>query len=218
LHDSKDLTAASLAGKGQLENVQEVYPFAIVFRVNTVGGSNLEQHLHLEAEPNGEVGQAEKDPTKSCYRTFGCRGVAIEGDATADVFFENFQRVKRTRFARRKPCAKEYRARHLFDGRCDHLVDLLRDYPVHGHLDVFRHVVDHRRTLFHLSLPRLEFALYSPFVLHSHVYFTTVNLILQSVPVSRFYTFNISFNISRSEEHTSELQSRENLVCRLLLE
>src|SRR5690606_41859393 len=26
------------------------------------------------------------------------------------------------------------------------------------------------------------------------------------------------FRISRSEEHTSELQSRENLVCRLLLE
>src|SRR5690606_40750693 len=27
-----------------------------------------------------------------------------------------------------------------------------------------------------------------------------------------------SINIKRSEEHTSELQSRENLVCRLLLE
>src|SRR5690606_41951993 len=26
------------------------------------------------------------------------------------------------------------------------------------------------------------------------------------------------FGVSRSEEHTSELQSRENLVCRLLLE
>src|SRR5690606_39948045 len=26
------------------------------------------------------------------------------------------------------------------------------------------------------------------------------------------------FRLSRSEEHTSELQSRENLVCRLLLE
>src|SRR5690606_40401963 len=31
-----------------------------------------------------------------------------------------------------------------------------------------------------------------------------------------FYTRNIGF--IRSEEHTSELQSRENLVCRLLLE
>src|SRR5690606_39927099 len=29
---------------------------------------------------------------------------------------------------------------------------------------------------------------------------------------------SISKNVSRSEEHTSELQSRENLVCRLLLE
>src|SRR5690606_9615571 len=29
---------------------------------------------------------------------------------------------------------------------------------------------------------------------------------------------NIAFNRMRSEEHTSELQSRENLVCRLLLE
>src|SRR5690606_41934043 len=31
-------------------------------------------------------------------------------------------------------------------------------------------------------------------------------------------TASISANALRSEEHTSELQSRENLVCRLLLE
>src|SRR5690606_41212252 len=31
-------------------------------------------------------------------------------------------------------------------------------------------------------------------------------------------TFPTSLLITRSEEHTSELQSRENLVCRLLLE
>src|SRR2546428_8195450 len=30
--------------------------------------------------------------------------------------------------------------------------------------------------------------------------------------------FNIRFRSSRSEEHTSELQSRSDLVCRLLLE
>src|SRR5690606_39298232 len=29
---------------------------------------------------------------------------------------------------------------------------------------------------------------------------------------------NFAYRIERSEEHTSELQSRENLVCRLLLE
>src|SRR2546427_1352046 len=32
------------------------------------------------------------------------------------------------------------------------------------------------------------------------------------------YFLSISLNISRSEEHTSELQSQSNLVCRLLLE
>src|SRR5436309_11504227 len=30
--------------------------------------------------------------------------------------------------------------------------------------------------------------------------------------------FGTAFTLPRSEEHTSELQSRENLVCRLLLE
>src|SRR5690606_40780684 len=30
--------------------------------------------------------------------------------------------------------------------------------------------------------------------------------------------YSKSHNVKRSEEHTSELQSRENLVCRLLLE
>src|SRR5690606_39667858 len=38
--------------------------------------------------------------------------------------------------------------------------------------------------------------------------------------IFRVSSFQISgpFNPTRSEEHTSELQSRENLVCRLLLE
>src|SRR5690606_40948667 len=34
----------------------------------------------------------------------------------------------------------------------------------------------------------------------------------------KYYKNHISKNAKRSEEHTSELQSRENLVCRLLLE
>src|SRR5690606_42067774 len=33
--------------------------------------------------------------------------------------------------------------------------------------------------------------------------------------LSVVYRYNISFADGRSEEHTSELQSRENLVCRL---
>src|SRR5207302_5859576 len=33
-----------------------------------------------------------------------------------------------------------------------------------------------------------------------------------------FLVQTLGFTINRSEEHTSELQSRENLVCRLLLE
>src|SRR5690606_41441310 len=35
---------------------------------------------------------------------------------------------------------------------------------------------------------------------------------------ARFLPFNGKADAPRSEEHTSELQSRENLVCRLLLE
>src|SRR5690606_40265038 len=50
---------------------------------------------------------------------------------------------------------------------------------------------------------------------------------VQSTPKADAFDFAISPNanqhpfpktITRSEEHTSELQSRENLVCRLLLE
>src|SRR5690606_40028091 len=43
--------------------------------------------------------------------------------------------------------------------------------------------------------------------------YTSVVLVDQSETVIR-----LEFNAVRSEEHTSELQSRENLVCRLLLE
>src|SRR5207302_6059759 len=35
---------------------------------------------------------------------------------------------------------------------------------------------------------------------------------------TREHNFGVIANTFRSEEHTSELQSRENLVCRLLLE
>src|SRR5690606_40335107 len=36
--------------------------------------------------------------------------------------------------------------------------------------------------------------------------------------INRFYSKEVFVSGKRSEEHTSELQSRENLVCRLLLE
>src|SRR5690606_42036211 len=39
-----------------------------------------------------------------------------------------------------------------------------------------------------------------------------------SVPASVRADDSLNVDFSRSEEHTSELQSRENLVCRLLLE
>src|SRR3712207_8966248 len=40
----------------------------------------------------------------------------------------------------------------------------------------------------------------------------------KSTVVSRFTTNGFTYNPKRSEEHTSELQSRQYLVCRLLLE
>src|SRR2546430_10315709 len=36
--------------------------------------------------------------------------------------------------------------------------------------------------------------------------------------VPHYYEFEVAPNNQRSEEHTSELQSQSNLVCRLLLE
>src|SRR5690606_41950637 len=46
-----------------------------------------------------------------------------------------------------------------------------------------------------------------------------VSLPPQTAPVSMAYTLRAMVRPTvRSEEHTSELQSRENLVCRLLLE
>src|SRR5690606_41622793 len=40
----------------------------------------------------------------------------------------------------------------------------------------------------------------------------------RSSPISADSAVGNCWNTARSEEHTSELQSRENLVCRLLLE
>src|SRR5690606_39951144 len=46
---------------------------------------------------------------------------------------------------------------------------------------------------------------------------TLVPTLLTTLLLGLFFTYSWVNNI-RSEEHTSELQSRENLVCRLLLE
>src|SRR2546427_2378888 len=43
-------------------------------------------------------------------------------------------------------------------------------------------------------------------------------MFLQPIHVGELVTFLASVNHTRSEEHTSELQSQSNLVCRLLLE
>src|SRR5690606_40101861 len=42
--------------------------------------------------------------------------------------------------------------------------------------------------------------------------------LVSTTPVNPTPSRNASAVVTRSEEHTSELQSRENLVCRLLLE
>src|SRR5690606_41079441 len=45
-----------------------------------------------------------------------------------------------------------------------------------------------------------------------------IGLSLYAIAEEPIWFFSKGSSISRSEEHTSELQSRENLVCRLLLE
>src|SRR5690606_39802348 len=56
----------------------------------------------------------------------------------------------------------------------------------------------------------------------SEITFQSYNYMLDRIPVARSlfnsFVFAGGVTLIRSEEHTSELQSRENLVCRLLLE
>src|SRR5690606_39689501 len=64
---------------------------------------------------------------------------------------------------------------------------------------------DHRRVVAHLSA-QLE---------DPTAYRARIDEIYRSSPLETFDELRMR---DRSEEHTSELQSRENLVCRLLLE
>src|SRR2546430_8812256 len=53
----------------------------------------------------------------------------------------------------------------------------------------------------------------------SHLYLWVPNALLpDGLRVMEAWGFQYKSNIVRSEEHTSELQSQSNLVCRLLLE
>src|SRR2546429_5146128 len=66
-----------------------------------------------------------------------------------------------------------------------------------------------KRKVFHYEFLLLECAKYAPLQLHLHF-----------VPASSIQSENDKSGAKqyRSEEHTSELQSRLHLVCRLLLE
>src|SRR5690606_4688067 len=61
-------------------------------------------------------------------------------------------------------------------------------------------------------------ALFCPFVLLFFVFFINTYPLYWSTEIIHWSTIGLFIASARSEEHTSELQSRENLVCRLLLE
>src|SRR2546430_9434833 len=65
-----------------------------------------------------------------------------------------------------------------------------------------------RSTLFPYTTLFRSLALVAPFVLYP----------VFLMKALCFALFACAFNLLRSEEHTSELQSQSNLVCRLLLE
>src|SRR2546427_6759584 len=67
----------------------------------------------------------------------------------------------------------------------------------------------------HDALPIYCFAT-QPFIVRDHI--DWVHGVLQISPGLKTRTSNRPLLFVRSEEHTSELQSQSNLVCRLLLE
>src|SRR5690606_41457075 len=75
-----------------------------------------------------------------------------------------------------------------------------------------------------LEVPARYFAFYRNYIIFGDqqeaisqvLYSNILNKTLSTHPY--YSTFAENFIQGRSEEHTSELQSRENLVCRLLLE
>src|SRR2546430_6062346 len=70
------------------------------------------------------------------------------------------------------------------------------------------------------SLTFWPFNQYSPDVGVSRqpIRFMSVDLPDPDGPMTATYSFFLICRLTRSEEHTSELQSQSNLVCRLLLE
>src|SRR5690606_39936759 len=86
-----------------------------------------------------------------------------------------------------------------------------------------RHTPFPYTTLFRSSKPVWIASLFQK-VLERHSYLAVHNhTLIMFHLLSRIYQLMLEFFLSlriiaRSEEHTSELQSRENLVCRLLLE
>src|SRR3712207_207280 len=98
----------------------------------------------------------------------------------------------------------------------------MRTCPVEdcGHFSPIRHVLEwhllHRGARNYHSVELLLTQFIKVFIKHHHVFY---GRILRSVALQLHEIhFHLQGRIRRSEEHTSELQSRQYLVCRLLLE
>src|SRR2546430_10211303 len=70
------------------------------------------------------------------------------------------------------------------------------------------------------NTPEVVLAVLEMFVVREESTFTTrvTDLLAPLVIVVRFHPTTPALRVPRSEEHTTQLQSQSNLVCRLLLE
>src|SRR5690606_40979668 len=79
---------------------------------------------------------------------------------------------------------------------------------LHDALPIYRQKMSTRARRARSAVTRVTFA---------H-HFKGVSLLKVAIATGRTHQIRVHLNAIRSEEHTSELQSRENIVCRLLLE
>src|SRR5690625_5328289 len=76
----------------------------------------------------------------------------------------------------------------------------------------------HNPVAYNIQLPKVDNAPYFTTVRGPSHMDVEVAAMLADMPLEEFMFLNPAYTRDRSEEHTSELQSRGHLVCRLLLE
>lgn len=202
--------AAVLAGRErELENIKDEQPLFETGSVVAVLSRNIEEQLHLEAEPQREIGKPQEKTAGPGDRSFGSGSVFIDADLFPHFLFP-FLEAGRACGARTDELgARQHRTGHLLERSSDKIMHFFRDELIDPVLQALGEPAGDGRRALHLAAPGLHFAESFLFVRCQYQDLYNKSILQNGHPVFSFYKTGVPAAdlcyLQGSENHTMKI-------------